>query len=274
MQAIRDAICEILERDNPMTVRGLFYRLVAQALIAKTENEYKTTVVRLIKELRLNGAVPFEWIADSTRWMRKPTTFSDLNVALHYAALTYRRSVWNEQDVYVEVWTEKDAVAGILAEVTRKWDVPLMVSRGFSSISFLHSAAETIQEQGKPAFLYYFGDHDPSGVNISQVVERQLREFAPEADFTFERVAVTPEQIEELDLPMRPTKKSDPRSKNFDGGSVELDAIESQMLRRLCEECITSHIDNALYEKLLRTEKVERNTLEKLEDKWVKGRPA
>jgi hypothetical protein len=79
----------------------------------------------------------------------------------------------------------------VLLEETNQWDVPLMVTRGYSSVSFLHSAAEAIEEKGKPAYLYYFGDHDPSGRDITRATEDGLREFAPGAEIHFERVAVT-----------------------------------------------------------------------------------
>jgi hypothetical protein len=261
MRAIADAMIRALEADRPMTVRQLFYRLVSGAVIAKTEAEYKGTVVRLLGELRRDGAVPFDWIADNTRWMRKPRTHGSLAEALRRTAETYRRALWDVQDVYVEVWLEKDALAGVLYEVTEAWDVPLMVTRGYPSLSYLHSAAEALAAEGKPSFLYYFGDHDPSGLDITRAVEEGVREFAPGADITFERVAVTPAQIAELSLPTRPTKTTDSRSKGFVGGSVEVDAIPPAELRRLAEACITRHVDQGAHNRLVAVERAERATL-------------
>ena len=261
MDGIRETILEVLERDRPMTVRQLFYRLVSLGTIAKTEAEYKTTVGRLAVEMRRAGVIPFGWIADNTRWMRKPRTHSNLAQALSRTAETYRRAVWDDQDSYVEVWLEKDALAGVVQDVTAPWDVPLMVTRGFPSLSYLHEAAEALGRQEKPAFLYYFGDYDPSGLDITRVVEKGIREFAPNADITFERVAVTPEQIVDLALPTRPTKTTDSRSKNFVGESVEVDAIAPATLRRMVEACITQHIDHAAHERLLEIEAAERGML-------------
>src|SRR5690348_11692411 len=118
METIRDGIRAALAQDHPMTVRQLFYRLVSGGAIEKTESEYKSTVVRLTGEMRLAGEIEFGWIADNTRWMRKPRTHSSLEHALNETARTYRRSVWDDQDVYVEVWLEKDALAGVLVDVT------------------------------------------------------------------------------------------------------------------------------------------------------------
>jgi hypothetical protein len=99
-------------------------------VIAKTEGEYKITVVRLLGDMRRNGEIEFDWIAGNTRWMRKPRTFSSLENMLKRTAEAYRRSVWDNQECYVEIWLEKDALAGVLYEETGAWDVPLMVTRG------------------------------------------------------------------------------------------------------------------------------------------------
>ena len=191
--ALREAIRSVLAEYRPMTVRQVFYRLVSLGAIAKTEGEYKATVCRLLTEMRRAREIPFGWIADNTRWMRKPRTYSGLEELLRATAQTYRRSVWSQQDVYVEIWLEKDALAGVLHEVTERWDVPLMVTRGYPSLSYLYEAGEVIAAREQPAYLYYFGDHDPSGVDIPRKVEQDLRVFAPRAEIHFERVAVTPE---------------------------------------------------------------------------------
>jgi hypothetical protein len=261
IEAIKEAISQALMEDAPMTVRQVFYRLVSSGVIAKTEGEYKSTVVRLLGDMRRNGEIEFDWIADNTRWMRKPRTYSSLESMLKRTAEAYRRSVWDNQECYVEIWLEKDALAGVLYEETSAWDVPLMVVRGFSSITFLHSAAEVIADIGKPAYLYYFGDYDPSGLVIPQKVEQGIREFAPYADITFERVAVTPAQISGMNLPTRPTKKTDSRAKSFVGESVEVDSIPPKILRRIASNCITRHIDDDAYDVLLKAEESERATL-------------
>jgi hypothetical protein len=269
LSRLQDAMRRILQADNPMTVRQVFYRMVSQGEIAKTEQEYKNTVGRQLVKMREAGVIPYSWIADNTRWMRKPRSFSSLEEALENAARTYRRALGDDQDVYVEVWTEKDALAGVLLEVTRGWDVPLMVSRGFSSRSYLWEAAETIKGQGKPAFLYYFGDRDPSGVHIDRHIETQLRQMASGAEIHFRRVAVLPEQIAQWHLPTRPTKKTDSRSKGFEGDSVEVDAIEPQMLRGLVRECIDRHVDLARLDVLRAAEESEREIMTRLQDSLV-----
>lgn len=261
---IRDSIFEVVSRYKPMTVRQVFYQLVTRRVIAKTEAEYKGTVCRLLVDMRRDGTIPYHWIADNTRWMRKPHSYSGLQHLLDNAQRFYRRDVWDWQDVYVEVWLEKEALAGVLYDVTAEWDVPLMVTRGYPSLSYMHSAAETIASQCKPAHLYYFGDHDPSGVDITRHVEAEIRKLAPRVDLTFERVAVTRQQIIDFDLQTRPTKKTDSRAKSFEGESVEVDAIPPDDLRDICRRCIEQHVDDDQLERMREVESAERDTLARL----------
>ena len=258
---LRDLLEQVLRQSQPMTVRQVFYQMVGIGAIEKTEAEYKSTVCRLLAEMRRDSQIPFGWIADNTRWQRKPRTHASLSDALHQTAELYRRRVWDAQHAYVEVWLEKDALAGVLYRETEQWDVPLMVTRGFSSLSFLHSAAEVIADVGKPAYLYYFGDRDPSGVMIDRKVEQDLRAMAPEAEIHFQRVAVTAEQVVTLNLPTRPTKASDSRSRSFVGESVEVDAIEPATLREIVRTCIEQHIDERALRRTLTIEREERASL-------------
>ncbi len=193
--------------------------------------------------------------------MRKPKTYDSKEDMLRLTAETYRRALWNDQEAYVEIWLEKEALAGVIVGITAKWDVPLMVTRGYPSLSYIHAAADAISAQEKPAYLYYFGDHDPSGVDIPRTVDTGLRELAPDAEIEFKRVAVNPEQIEEFDLPTRPTKTSDSRAKGFEGESVEVDAIPPAVLRQMVEDCIDQHVDGDVLESTQAIEREERRTL-------------
>jgi len=241
----------------PMTVRQMFYALTVAGAVEKTEAGYSRVGYHLLR-LRRWGLIPYDWIADNTRWMRKPDSYDDLAACLENTRKTYRRALWRDQGVYVEVWCEKDALAGVISDVTEEWDVPLMVSRGFASETFLYSAAEAIKAAGRPAFVYFFGDHDPSGRAIVETVERRLREFG--AVFHFEQVAVLPWQVKAWGLPTRPTKRTDSRAKGWEGESVELDAIPAERLRELVRERIVSHIDAQVWERTRRIEAQERES--------------
>ena len=261
--AIKNAIIDLLAGDNPQTVRQVFYALTVRGLIKKAEIEYQQTVIRLLVDMRESGEIPFDWIADNTRWMRKPSTFVGLDAALDNFSKAYRRDLWEAMPVYAEVWCEKDALAGVIMKETEPYDVPLMVARGYASISFLHSAAEATQAKGKPAYIYHLGDLDPSGQDAARDIEAKLRRYAPEAEIHFERIAVTRSQVEEWSLPTRPTKQKDPRAKKFAGTSVELDAIPANKLRSLVKACIQKHIDPDQLKVLRIAEELERETLAK-----------
>jgi hypothetical protein len=219
--------------------------------------------------MRRAGELPYDWLADNTRWQRKPRTFDSVEDALKETARFYRKNLWTDADAYVEIWLEKDALAGVIYPVTSMYDVPLMVARGYASLSFLYSAAEYINTLPVPAYIYHLGDFDPSGVNAGEKIEETLRELAPDAEITFERIAVTPEQIANWDLPTRPTKLSDTRSKNFGEISVELDAIEPNQLRTLVQEAIELHLPPDQFEKLKAAEESERDIIARLVGKKV-----
>ncbi len=129
--------------------------------------------------MRREKLIRYGWIADNTRWMRKPTTWDGLEEFFEHSAQFYRQAMWSKAPVYVELWCEKDAIAGVLSRETSRYDVPLMVARGYSSETFAYEAAEDIRATGKPAYVYYVGDFDPSGW---QDLERRLAGFG--AEFT------------------------------------------------------------------------------------------
>jgi hypothetical protein len=240
-----------------MTLRHLFYRLVSNGTLEKTEREYDKLIKDVIN-MRKTGIIAYNLFADGTRWQRKPKTFNGIWQALENTAHFYRKSLWEDLPAYVEFWIEKDAVSDIVYEITEQFDVPLMIARGFSSLSFLHNSAEYIIENGKPAFIYHLGDYDPSGLQAAKSIQNTLQAFG--ANIIFQRLAVTPEQIREYNLPTRPTKKSN-HSKYFEGESVEIDAMEPALIQKLVTNAIFNHVDKYEFEKLKSIELAEKETL-------------
>ena len=124
----QEAIYHWAELHQPVTVRQLYYRLVTLNLCPKSENGYKS-VSRICAIMRKDGTLPWPWITDQTRWQRKPRTYDSLQDALSHMQAYYRRNLWLAQENYVEVWIEKEALAGVVYPITSEWDVPLMVSK-------------------------------------------------------------------------------------------------------------------------------------------------
>lgn len=249
----------------PMTVRQVFYQATVADIVEKTETGFTKVQTDLVI-MRRRGDLPYDWIADNTRWQRKPNTFDGPEEALRETARLYRKALWADIDAYMEIWLEKDALASVVMPITRMYDVPLMVARGYASLSFLHSAAQHINTIKVPAYIYHFGDFDPSGVNASEKIEEVLREMAPAADINFERVAVTEDQIADLDLPTRPTKQTDSRAKSFGAVSVELDAIEPNVLRGLVNDVVQRHLPPEQFKALQTAENNEREIISRLVD--------
>jgi hypothetical protein len=264
IETIKEVLFEILYQDNPQTVRGVFYQAVSHNLIEKTEKEYKGTIVRLLGEMREDGIIPFSWIVDNSRWQHKPTTYSNLKSMMESSHKMYRRSIWDQLPMRVEIWIEKQALIDLFYSVTEKWDVPLYPAVGYASKTFVHEAAVEIDGIGKPTFIYFFGDYDPSGIDITRATEEKLKRYVKNTPIFCRRVAVTPQQIVQYNLPTRPTKKTDSRSKNFKGDSVELDAMPAKVLRALTNEIIEVHIDKDVVDSVLKAELAEKETLRKL----------
>jgi hypothetical protein len=247
----------------PMTVRQMFYALVTRGVVPKEERAYDRVAYHLLT-MRRAGALPYDYIADLTRWVRKPDTYGSLQSFLQETQELYRKAVWDDIEERVEIWIEKDALAGVVVEITDAWDVPLLVMRGFPSETFIYSAAEAINASKKKTWVYYFGDYDPSGVKISDSIAAKLHRWTRLADFV--RVAVTEFQIYDWGLPTRPTKtgKHNTHAKGWQGDSVELDAIPADRLKAMVEEYITFHVQAGHLEAIRRTEAAERQTLKDL----------
>jgi hypothetical protein len=248
VQAIRDSITAILKADHPQTVRQVFYQLVARSVIEKSEAEYQTTVIRLLSEMRLDGRVRWE---------------------AHY----YRRSALRECDGYIEIWSEKEALAGIIYDAASDYDVPVVVSKGMPSLTQVYGSFVNIRnaaKASKQSYIYQFGDHDPTGCLIPKTIEARLNDFCDKHNVTrpvVERIALTEEQIEEYRLPTRPTKRDgNSHAHKFDGDSVELDALPSADLRALVRDCIERHISLSALNTLREAEQSEREILEQLAD--------
>src|SRR2546422_1268679 len=233
MRVLRQALYEEAKAAQPTTVRHLFYRLVARGVVAKTQAAYDGTVVKLYAEMRESGRIPWEWIVDETRWERRPQSFTSMEKAIENCYKTYRRDALAECRDYVAIYCEKNALAGILFSVTEKYDVPLLVTVGYSSIGFLHDHAKKIVEecQGKRIYIYQIGDDDKSGWEIWEQIRTSIPRYpsgfllkdypqvhpeeragmidkvnAMTRNIHFERLALTKKQVIEYKLPTRPPK--------------------------------------------------------------------
>jgi hypothetical protein len=268
VDAVRAAIIGVRNADHPQTVRQVFYQLVTRGVIEKSEAEYQQTVIRLLSEMRLGGEVRWDWIIDESRRTRTTRTFDNVADAVHNMARHYRRSALRECDAYIEIWSEKEALSGIIWDAASEYDVPVVVSKGVPSLTQVYASFLNIKraaEVGKRSYLYQFGDHDPTGCLIPKMIKSRLDKFCAEHNCpppTIKRAALTEDQVSHFRLPTRPTKRDGNRHANdFSGDSVELDALPSSELRILVTDCIKQHISDSDLSILRAAEQSERDFL-------------
>jgi hypothetical protein len=259
------------EQHGPITVRGLYYQAEVADVpgIDKTESSY-AKVQRQVLVLRRNGDLDYDHIADATRWMRKPTSHNSVEDALRATAQTYRRNLWRDANSYVEIWVEKDALAGVIYPVTSEYDVPLMVARGFSSETFAYEAMAARSGDERNYHVYYLGDFDRSGRDAADSLQEKLERFAAElpdcvCDVIFKQISITSEQIEYFQLPTRPHKRNSPADRNWPHDfACELDALPPDTLRALVRYHIEQHVPRRQLEILKAAEESERELIRNL----------
>ena len=269
--ALDDAVIAAVDQDAPVSLRGVYYRAVSMGACAKTDSDYKAVGRELLK-LRRAGVIDYTDIVDGTRLTRKPASYRGVKDALDAAAASYRRDLWEHQRTQVIVLSEKDAISGVVYPVTAEWDVELALARGYSSETFTYSIAQSVAanaDADKETVVYQLGDHDPSGVDAWRSFQERVVGFLQPHGLhlyvSFERLAVTPEQIEMWNLPTRPAKKGDSRMAAFgDGGCVEVDAIPASELRRIVDAAIEQWIDPHDLEVMRVAEISERVILERI----------
>lgn len=249
MTARRDGVVRIVAAERPATVRGVYYRAVSAGLVEKSKPAYRR-ILRDVRELRRAGVIDYGAIVDTSRVTHRRYGWANPGSALHGIAATYRRQLWPGLPTRVHILTEKDTLTVAVQPITDEWQVPLSVCRGYNSDTLDYGLAEEWSEVHErddahpTTMVYQLGDHDPSGLNAWATVQAKVREHIadrgvdPDDVVRFERLAVTPEQIADHGLLMRPTKSEDPRADGFEGESVEVDALPVPVLQQLVTDAI------------------------------------
>jgi hypothetical protein len=296
---------QILEEEQPMTLRQLYYRLISAGNLSNSQKEYKR-LGALMTRLREAGELPRTWIVDHVRSTLKPSSWSGLADFGDTVRQAYRKDFWASLDAHVEVFVEKDAVAGTIQPITEEYDVALHVCRGYSSVSFAGEIADLWQQIEKPIFAYYLGDFDPSGFDLERdlrgklgrysgrvcieceydEIDRNVQVTGQDRDefhlgcrdgmpyFLWRRLAIVEEDFESHQLIPLPVKHSDRRSKKFieEYGSAcaEVDALPPSELRQRVQAAIHEHIDQERWTKLQEVEEAEQKSLDHVLKRWNK----
>jgi hypothetical protein len=277
---------------GPGTVRGLYYQAEVHSVpgIGKDENGY-SKVQHQVLQLRRGGRLPYRFVADLTRWMRKPRSYDSVEEALRSTAETYRKALWSSADEFVEVWCEKDALAGVIYPITALYDVPLMVARGFSSETFCFEAVEAREDDPRPYVVYSVFDCDRAGRDSARTLKEKLGRFAAEkgVDVEFIHLAIEEDDVEQFDennnralvylhnvgrrwLPTREPKRKTAADRNWPHPfAIELDAIAPDDLRAMVRAAIEQSLPADQLEVLKVAEQSERELIAGLVGKITDG---
>ena len=247
-----------------MTTELHYSAIMDRGLIPKDETRGYRVIQRRLLQLRELGVIPYGHIADNARTVHRRNRYQSPEDYARVAAEFYLRDYWADSSVRVEVWLEKDALVGVLRPVVvEECGLDLFVTRGYASVSYLQSAADFIREDGRPTYIYLLTDFDPSGLGIAETVCTELQRRTHSTEVHVERLALNREQVEELSLPTRPTKKTDSRSRKFirEHGTdcVELDALSPETLRSLTRASIERHMEPEKLHGMKLAEEQERD---------------
>ncbi|MCK5670933.1 hypothetical protein KAI10_06085 [Candidatus Bathyarchaeota archaeon] len=251
------ASLEIFDQyDTAITLRQLYYRLVSRLLIKNTINSYKR-LSRILVKARERGHVPINCLEDRSRRIlgRGDTGYysaeeylkSKLN-SLQDSWKGFTMPMWDNQPRHVLISLEKDALSRLVSRVANNYSIRTFPTRGYPSFSYVQGMARYMQTRlkGKHVVVLYFGDFDPSGIDIERDLEARLGRYGAK-DFSVTRVALTNAQIIEHNLPPMPVKRSDARAESFlathGDKSVELDALDPNLFTTVVEKAIRQQIN-------------------------------
>jgi hypothetical protein len=264
---------DFTEQGFVLTLRQLYYQFVAAGLLPNTQRQYNR-LGAIINDARLAGHISWTAIEDRTREVKKNPHWSDPAEILKMAAESYATDKWATQAYTVAVWIEKEALVGVIKGICEKLDVPYLACRGYVSQSIMWKAAQTfrrqIQNEQHPVILH-LGDHDPSGIDMSRdIIDRlELLTGGRRGEhFSFERLALNFDQIEEHKPPPNPAKPTDSRFAayvaQYGEHSYELDALRPRMLVDLIERHVAIYRDDEDWDAAVEQEDSDREQLTQL----------
>jgi len=269
IETANDILNDYAQQGYRLSLRQLYYQLVARDYIENTVKSYKR-IGDLVSNARLAGLLDWEMIEDRNRVATIPTSWTSPAEIVRAAANQFRVDRWEGQTYHVEVMVEKDALSGILQPVCRELHVRFTANKGYSSSSAMYEAGQRMKwarRSGKSVVVLYFGDHDPSGIDMTRDIDERLRQFARTTKIDVRRLALNWEQVEDWNPPENPAKETDSRyqayADEFGESSWELDAVEPRTLASLVRENVISLINEDQWNEVQQRERRMRADLER-----------
>lgn len=274
IRTISRILDDYAEQGYDLSLRQLYYQLVARNIVPNTERSYKN-VGNLVSDARLAGMIDWDMIRDRGRAMIRNSHWETPADIVRTAAQAFRIDRWEDQPCYVEVMVEKQALEGVLVPVCRDLDIPFTANKGYSSSSAMYEASKRFLKKhhdGKELYVIYLGDHDPSGIDMSRDVLDRLNLFLGVEYIEVNRIALNMPQIEDLQPPENPAKITDSRARayiqRFGRSSWELDAIEPAALARLVQDAVEALIDPSAWQASLDREEDMKLELQAFADNY------
>lgn len=260
-----------LQAYKPLTLRQIYYQLVGKGFIDNNLSQYGM-LSGLLKQARIEGLVSWEDIEDRGRTYHDLTGWNSseqfVEASLQSFLTRYQRDLLKGQKAYIELWIEKDALSSIFTKVAAPYTVPVVVCKGFSSISFLNDYKVRLSYQKyKEPVLLYFGDFDPSGVEMLKAMETTLQDELKVTGITFKRIALSKDDIFTYKLPHSPDalKKSDTRAAKhiaeFGELAVELDALTPPVLEAKIKAAIEEELELSTFYREVENNRAELDKL-------------
>jgi hypothetical protein len=255
---------------QPITGRGIGYKLFTAGLIPSMATNEMQRVYRLLKGARERGDIPWEWIVDETRALERTPTWDNPRAYARCVARSYRRDFWNQQPVRCEVWSEKGTVRGVLDPVLDHFAVGFRVMHGFSGATTVYDVSQ--DDDGRELIVLYVGDLDPSGMFMSEVdLPKRLSGYGGD-HITLRRIALTRKHVNGLPSFPATDKRKDPRYEwfrsNYGNRCWELDAMDPNDLRDCVEKAIVELIEPVAWKRCEIVNQAEQESLKTILEKW------
>ncbi len=241
-----------------LTLRQLYYQFVARDLLPNQQKEYKR-LGEILLEGRMAGLVDWLAIIDRTRNLADLSHWDSPAQIVQAVAEQFRVDLWASQPNRVEVWVEKDAAIGVVMGICQQLDVPYFSCRGYTSVSEIWAAAQRLKrhaKNGQEPVILHFGDHDPSGIDMTRDITDRLATFGMPLDVR--RMALNMDQVEEYNPPPNPAKETDSRHAGYlqlyGDESWELDALEPAVLAALIRKEVLSIREETAWQEAKRSQ--------------------
>jgi hypothetical protein len=276
-QRIIDQANEIItvyaQQGYDLTLRQLYYQFVSRDLIPNKQSEYKR-LGSIINDARLAGQIDWNHITDRTRNLEDQPHWKSPSHIVEIVANQYRIDKWAKQPFRIEVWIEKDALAGVFDRVCKELEIPYFSCRGYTSQSEMWAAAQRLLRHERRAnqetIILHFGDHDPSGIDMTRDIRDRLHMFGSDVDIR--RLALTRDQIDQYNPPPNPAKTTDARYERYEAEhgdeSWELDALEPEVLANLVRDEVETLREDGPWETSEARENKERALLTAVSKRW------